>query len=108
MVANVEQIQNGIKSFIENELAKKATGFRKFGIYFIMPALDKQIVDYLGRLKSLVPDFFTDNGDVKVDDLYNTAKMAVQKSGQFEFMGVIFNETDIDKLYTYIKGTTIL
>ena len=105
MIVNLEQIQMGVLGFVEKEIASKATGFKKFGIYFIMPTIKKSVADYLVKLKSFMPDLFDENSDVDLDKFYNLAKDAIKKSGQFEFMGIIFNETDIDKLYSYIKST---
>ena len=107
MSVNIEQIQRGIALFVEKEIAPKATGIKKFGIYFMLPTIQKTVVNYLTKVKELMPDLFDENGGIKLDEFYSQAKSAVQKSGQFEFMGIIFNETDIDKLYTYIKGTII-
>ena len=104
-MVNLEQIQLGILGFVEKEIASKATGFKKFGIYFMMPTIKKSVADYLVKMKSFMPDLFDENGNVDLDQFYNLAKDAIKKSGQFEFMGVIFNETDIDKLYSYIKST---
>jgi hypothetical protein len=105
MYVNLEQIQNGITQFIDREIAQKATGFKKFGIYFMLPTIKKTVANYISQFKAFIPDLFDENGRVMLDDAYNYAKSAIQKSGQFEFMGVIFNETDVDKLYSYIKGT---
>ena len=104
-MVNLEQIQMGILGFVEKEIASKATGFKKFGIYFMMPTIKKSVVDYLVKMKSFMPDLFDENSNVDLDQFYNLAKDAIKKSGQFEFMGIIFNETDIDKLYSYIKST---
>ena len=104
-MVNLEQIQMGILGFVEKESASKATGFKKFGIYFMMPTIKKSVVDYLVKMKSFMPDLFDENSNVDLDQFYNLAKDAIKKSGQFEFMGIIFNETDIDKLYSYIKST---
>jgi hypothetical protein len=104
MVVNVEQIQRGVLSFVEKEIAEKATGLTKFGIYFILPTISKQTMGYVDKLKAVMPEVLDENGNIKIDEVYNNAKIAVKKSGQFEYMGIIFNETDIDKLYTYIKG----
>jgi hypothetical protein len=41
---------------------------------------------------------------VDIDALYSNAKSAMQKSGMVEMFGIIFNESDIDKLYAYIRG----
>lgn len=105
MLVNLEQVQIGVTNFVEREIAPKATGFKKFGVYFMLPAIQKTTVDYMLKLKAFVPDLFDENGNVKLDEFYSHAKNAIQRSGQFEFMGLIFNETDIDKLYSSIRST---
>lgn len=105
MMVNLEQIQMGILEFVEKEIASKAVGFKKFTIYFFMGSIKRTIANYLLKLKEFIPDLFDENSDVDVDKFYSLAKDAIKKSGQFEFMGIIFNETDIDKLYSYIKST---
>lgn len=105
MVVNLEQVQIGLITFIENEIASKATGFKKFSIYFLIPTIKNIVVEYFNKIKKMMPDFFDENGNIYIDKVYNTAKDAIKKSGQFEFMGIIFNETDIDKLYSFIKQT---
>ena len=107
MMVNLEQIQIGVINFIEKEIASKATGVKKFGIYFFIPTIKNSVVNYLLKLKGFMPDLFDENNNVNLDKLYNTAKEAIRKSGQFEFMGIIFNENDIDKLYTQIKSTGV-
>lgn len=107
MVVNTEQIQKGVISYIEKEIGSKATGFKKFGVYFMIPLINKQVVDYVNKFRGVVPEMFDENGNVKIDEVYNNSKQAIQKSGQFEFAGIIFNEIDVDKIYSYIKNTMI-
>lgn len=107
MMVTLEQVQMGVVEFIEKEIGTKATGFKKFGVYFLLPTVKKSVVDYMNKIKAFMPNLFDENGNVNLDEFYNTAKDAIKKSGQFEFMGIIFNETDIDKLYSYIKHTGI-
>jgi hypothetical protein len=104
MFVNTEQIQIGVTNFIEQEIAAKAVGFQKFATYFVLPKINKVIEHYMQQLKGnpIVADFFNENGDVNIDELYNMAKMAVRKSGQFALYGVLLNENDIDKIYSYI------
>lgn len=104
MFVNTEQIQIGVTNFIEQEIAAKAVGFQKFATYFVLPKINKVIEHYMQVLKEnpIVADFFNENGDVNIDELYNMAKMAVRKSGQFAVYGVLLNESDIDKIYAYI------
>ena len=106
MMVNVEQVQMGVINFIEREIASKATGFKKFGVYFLIPTIKGKVANYLTQIKGFMPDLFDENGNVNLDEFYNTGKEAIKKSGQFEFMGIIFNETDVDKLYSYIKSTS--
>lgn len=107
MTANIEQIQNGAINFIEKEIAQKAVGLKKFGVYFFMPIIKTKVAGYLLNAKELMPELFDENNNVNVDKVYNMAKEAIKKSGQFEYLGIIFNETDIDKLYGYIRQTAI-
>lgn len=106
MFVNTQQVQIGVTNFIENEIAKKAVGFNKFAIYFAMPIINNKIIKYIDSFSSneLTKDLFDENHNVDIDAVYNMAKRAVQKSGQFVYFGIMFNENDIDKLYTYIKG----
>jgi hypothetical protein len=106
MYANIEQVQMGINNFIENEIAKKAVGVNKFLTYMAIPIIDKKVTQYIENLSSnpLTKDMFDDNRNVDLDKVYNIAKGAMSKSGQFVYYGIVFNETDIDKLYTYIRG----
>ena len=109
MFVNTQQVQVGIANFIENEIAKKAVGANKFIVYFALPIINKKVTQTINDFAQnpLTKHLFDENNNVDVDTVYNMAKSAVQKSGQFVYYGIVFNETDIDKLYTYIKGERI-
>lgn len=109
MIVNMQQVQRGIINFIDNELGQKAIGINKFAIYFMLPQIPNKISNLYGTYKNnpMFKDFFIENGDVDLDKLYATTKEAIRKSGQVEYMGIIFNESDVDKLYNYIKNTQI-
>ena len=104
MFVNTQQVQIGVTNFIEQEIASKAVGFQKFATYFVLPKVNKVIEQYMIQLKDnpIVKDMFNENGDVNIDELYNMAKQAVRKSGQFAVYGVLLAESDIDKIYAYI------
>ena len=108
MFVNTNQLQIGIINFIENEIARKAVGFQKFATYFVMPSIPKKIQDYVNSLASnaMFEEYFDENRNVNVDLLYNNAKQAVAKSGQFTAFGVILGETDITRMYEYIRSAT--
>jgi hypothetical protein len=50
MIVNTDQIRIGVKKFVEHELAHKATGITKFMIYFVMPSIDKTVIDYINKM----------------------------------------------------------
>ena len=47
MLVNTDQVRMGVKKYIEQELAQKASGVTKFMIYFVMPSMDKKISSYI-------------------------------------------------------------
>jgi hypothetical protein len=106
MIVSIDQIQNGVVRFIENEISAKAVGFDKFKVNFVLPKVPKIISDLMVQYKDniLLKEYFDENGNVKLNELYNSAKTAMQKSGQFTFAGLIFKEADVDLMYEYIKS----
>jgi hypothetical protein len=111
-LVSTQKIQKGIVSYIENEIAAKADGLRKFAIYFFIPSIDKTVANYLSKLKDFMPDVFDattsdSQPQIKLNVLYENAKAAIRKSGRFEYMNIIFDESDVDKLYNYIKEALV-
>lgn len=106
MNVSKEQVEQGIVKFIENEIGNKATGITKFATFFALPIVTKkagQIIDSFAE-NEITKDFFDNNKNINIDEVYNMAKSAIQRSGQFTWLGMIFSESDIDKLYNYIRG----
>lgn len=104
MFVNTERIQIGVTNYIDQEIGSKAVGFQKFATYFVLPKVNKVIEHYMVQFKDnpIMKDMFNENGDVNIDELYSMSKQAVRKSGQFAVYGVLLNESDIDKIYSYI------
>ena len=109
MFVNLEQIKIGLNNFIDQEIAKKAVGLNKFLTYLAMPVIDKNVDFYMESFsKNAVTKYmFDENGNVDIDAVYNMAKDAIRKSGQIVVYNIMFNESDIDRLYSYIKQTVI-
>lgn len=103
MTITTQQLQKGIIDYVEKEIAQKATGVRKFGVYFFMPTIYQTVETYTVKLKNVMPTMF-DGENINLDNLYNSSKDAIKKTGSVELMGIIFNESDIDKLHYYIKN----
>ena len=109
MNISIRQFQTGVVNYIEQEIASKAVGIRKFAVYFIVPSLYDKIPNLLNKLKDndMFKDYFVDENTINIDQIYNSAKTAIRKTGQIEYSGILFNETDIDKLYSYIKNAEV-
>lgn len=106
MYVTIDNVRNGVSVFVEREIAAKAVGVQKFITYMAIPLVGGAVVKYAQAFKEnpITAKFFNENGEVDIDELYNMAKNAVRKSGQFTVYGVILGETDIDKIYANIKG----
>lgn len=107
MNISLDQLQRGVTLFIEQELAPKASGFKKFALYFAMPVVSSKIATLAQQASQLYPDLFVDDPPganfIKLDTLYNHAKTAIAHTGSFEYMGIIFTEADVDTLYSCVK-----
>lgn len=103
-MVTVQQVERGIINYAEQEIAVKATGFNKFAIYFIIPSINKKVESLISKAyeNEITKQYFDADGNIYLENIYADAKRAIERSGKFEFMGIIFNETDVDKLYKYI------
>ena len=105
MIVSINQIQNGIIRYVKTEIESKAVNFNKLKINFaleVMPGvIEKLFVEYKDNI--FFAPYFDENGNVKLDELYNALKAAANKTGKFTFAGIIFSEDDIMKMYEYIR-----
>lgn len=103
MTITIEQAQRAVMSFVENEIAKKATGVTRFGAYFVMGALQNKFPKVVSNILNTpivaMMDFTDEHGHLKIDEIYQFARDAINKAGSIEMYGIIFNQSDIDKLY---------
>lgn len=109
MKINTEQLQHAVINYFNQEILIKTSGWKKFATDIVFNLYMVQLPSTISNL-SVNPlikatNVIDTNQLIDVDTLYTHAKNAIQKSGQFELFGIIFNETDIDKLYSMIKGT---
>ena len=108
MLVNTDQVRIGVKKFIENELAHKATGVTKFMIYFMMPGMDKKVLEYVVKMQDndMFEDMFDDNKNLYLDKIYDRALFAVDKLGNkvlLEKYGIALDRSDLEKIYSYIR-----
>ena len=108
MLVNTDQVRIGVKKFIENELAHKATGVTKFMIYFMMPGMDKKVLEYVVKMQDndMFEEMFDENKNLYLDKVYDRALFAVDRVGNkvlLEKYGIALDRSDLEKIYSYIR-----
>jgi hypothetical protein len=109
MTVTVDQLKLGIKKFVENEIAYKATGLTKFLTFFMLPSIDKEVSSMVSKIKeiSIFDEFFTPEGNIFLDEVYSRAIQAVDKSGKIviEKFQLALDRSDLEKIYHYTLGS---
>lgn len=101
-----KQVKEGLLNYIHNEIVNKAEGPMKFVIYtgvaLFTPKLDEMFHQYKNHPVIKATGIIKDNDEIEMATLYRAMKDAIKKVERFEFMGIIFNEQDVDVLYRHI------
>jgi hypothetical protein len=104
MFVNTQQVQIGITQYVEQEIAKQASGVNRYLYYLAVPRIGKIVEEYIQGYKNnaMVADLFDDNGNIDIDKLYNEAVDAMKKSGKFPLLGIWVSEDTLRTIYNYI------
>lgn len=101
------QIQIGIANYIEQEIAAKATGLKKFTVYATSILLLKKVETITSKLMEneyiAALGIISSTGDWDLDLLEVVLASAMEKVGKLEVMGIIFNVDDVSSLFKYIR-----
>lgn len=91
--------------YLEQELIPQSDGIRKVVLYMAIPVLGSQAQQMLEQYKPAIKALgaMTEDGMIDLDVLYPRLKDAVHRAGKVPVMGVIFDETDVDKLHAIAK-----
>lgn len=94
--------------YLEQELIPQSDGIRKVVLYMAIPVLGSQAQQMIEQYKPAIKALgaMTDDGMIDLDVLYPRLKDAVHRAGKVPVMGVIFDETDVDKLHAIAKQLT--
>lgn len=107
MKASKEHIKTAIQIYVDRELMNKGTPNQKFvtfmGASLLMNKLDSvwstlasnEVVSMLGIVDSA--------GMVDVDAVVNAAYAAIDRSGQVNIAGLVFNRSDIESFHRYMQ-----
>lgn len=107
MKITTQQLERALSEYFNQEILAKAGGWRKFSTALLFNIYKTKIGDIITSLAAnpaiALTGIITPEGEVELDILYAAAKDAIHSSGQFELMGIIFTETDIDKIYSIAR-----
>lgn len=110
---NIERVINGIVKYMDREIFATMNDWQEFLARLAMARLmnNKNLVDIIAN-NSYAKTFaiVDEHGNVDVDGLHRDMKSLVHSKGKLEIslplFGIYtFNETDVDKLFDYIRGS---
>lgn len=107
MKVSKEHVKTAIQIYVDRELMNKGTPNQKFvtfmGASLLMNKLDgiwptlasNEVVSMLGVMDSA--------GMVDADAVIDAAYAAIDRSGQVNIAGIVFNRNDIDSFHRYLQ-----
>lgn len=102
-MTSVEKIVAGANKYIAAEIAPLLSVPKLVAVTALAPVLiEANIRRYMGS-EVLSGTGLTDGTGVNVDALYPLIKNAASGKWPMEIAGIKFSESDLDKLYNYIK-----
>ena len=107
MIITTDQLHRAIMICAEEELAAKANGIAKFAMYFLISSLYDHPEKTVGALHKNtfigMTDLVNEDGTIKGDELYKSARTAMEKARSITISGITFSISDIDKLYSILQ-----
>ena len=111
MKVTVNQVSEGLASYIDHELVPKVPGIRKWVLGVAGAYAGSMVVEKIKEHKDLLTSLgiMTEDGMVDIDKVMPYMKTMANQSGpvseHFPMIGdVRFDASDVDKLYSYIIG----
>ena len=98
-----EQIRRGIINFINRDLAPLAPKAVGIGMAAFAPTIIDAKMKQLFSSGLFNGTGIVDGNSIDVDEVVRLLKSAAENKWPIDFLGFHFTETDLDKLYHYIK-----
>ena len=105
MTVTMDQLQRGVVSYYEAEIAQRASGVGQFAAYFIMPSIPGMVAQKVEQFRNLpiASGLITADGLVDIDAVRDRAAEAMKHCGSIELYGFRLNADDVTKLYDHIR-----
>ena len=102
-MVNFEQVKNGVIYYISKDLAPLAPKPLGIGIAAFGPMVAEAKIKEFMASGLFSGTGLVDGDNVDVDAIMRLIKPAAEGKWPIQMFGFSFNETDLDKLYRYIK-----
>lgn len=112
-MVTLNQVQNGLVAYIDNEILPHLTGIKQFGLGFYSALASRNAANAILKYKDnpaiKMLEVLDENNNVDLDALYQAACDMFTKRDKYSIdIPLIgewaFDRSDIEKLYKYIKG----
>lgn len=105
MIVTREQVCNGVVNYVYSDLAPKAPGLKKFGLYTAIPGLPPIVMEKIEELHSnaFYRSCFDENGNIILEEACERLKNGMQHCENIEYEGIRFREADVNALREYIE-----
>lgn len=102
-MVGLEQVRRGILTYINRELAPLLPTWQGVLIEALAPTvLDAKTKEILNG-KLLTGTGLVEGSTINVDEIYRNLKVSAQGRWPMEIAGFRFSDSDLDKLYRYVK-----
>ena len=87
--------------YVDAQVAPKANGVQKFGVYSMLYAVNNKMPEILQRYAPIMKmtGIMDDAGVIDVEYLHNMAADAMSHAGAVNLMGFVMDSTDVESLY---------
>ena len=102
-MVSMEQIRRGAMKFLSRELVPMMEKGKGILVEVFAPSvIDANLKKYMG-MDWIQGTGIVDGMNADIDEVYKMFKQGANGKWPIELMGFRFNESDLDKLYQYIK-----
>lgn len=110
-MVTLAQVQVGLNKYIAQEFLSKMTGWKKWAFGAAVALMNQNVVAIFNMLKGnkyvSLMNIVDENDNIDIDKVYAAFKEQARQGAITEDLPVVgattFTETDIEKLYSFIK-----
>ena len=101
MKISTQDIPLIMTEYVDSQVAPKANGMQRFGVYSMLYAVNNKMPEILQRYAPIMKmtGIMDDAGVIDVEYLHNMAADAMSHAGNVNLLGFVMDGTDVESLY---------